>query len=50
MCTGSHVLFCDKLCLGCAVRFLEITITATHRMTVIFVEIAHTIFYLVLQS
>lgn len=50
MCAASHVLFCDKLCLGCAVRFLETTITATHRVTVTFVGLARTIFYLGLQS
>lgn len=32
--------FPDKLCLGCAVRFLETTIIATRRMTVKFVVIA----------
>lgn len=43
-------MFCDKLCLGCAVRFLEIIITARHRITITFVGLACTIFYLGLQS
>lgn len=50
MCAGSHVLFCDKLCLGCAVRFLETAITATHRVAVTFLGLARTVFYLGLQS